>query len=172
MVYAGTLRRCLIVAARNYGPVSLKHMVKMTEWLVQSRHLNRLVIAGKREMTAELRDLFPKRLTALVIGDVDIAIDATASEVLAATQPIAEAYEQVADVERVNHVITAAAKTEKAVAGLGRTLQAVHSDRVWQLIYAEDFRAPGYECSKCGGLFSVEKTVCQYCAGSPGPGIQ
>ena len=146
--------------------LNLKHMLKMTDWLVQSRHLNRLIIAGKREMTAELRDVFPKRLTALVIGHVDIAIDATASEVLAATQPIAEAYEKVADVDRVNHVITAAAKTEKAVAGLGRTLQAVHSDRVWQLIYSEDFRAPGFECGKCSGLFSVAKTACQYCGGA------
>ena len=89
-----------------------------------------------------------------------------ASEVLAETQPIAEAYERVADIDRVNHVITAAAKTKKAVAGLGRTLHAVHSDRVWQLIYAEDFQAPGYECGKCGGLFSVAKKSCQYCGGA------
>jgi len=146
--------------------LNLKHMVKMTDWLVQSRHLNRLIIAGKREVAAELRDLLPKRLAALVIGEADIAIDAAPSEILAVTQPIAQAYERIADIDRVNQVVTTAAKTEKAVAGLGRTLQAIHADRVWQLVYSEDFRAPGFECGTCGGLFSVERSICQYCGGT------
>jgi peptide subunit release factor 1 (eRF1) len=145
--------------------LNMKHAVKMIDWLVDTRHLNRLILAGTREIAAEIRDLLPKRLAMRVIGEVDVAMEAPASDVLAATMDVAETYERDTELQKVNEAITTASKTEKAVAGLGHTLKAVNSDRVWDLVYCQDFRAPGFECERCGGLFSIEKTSCQYCGG-------
>jgi peptide chain release factor subunit 1 len=145
--------------------LNMKHAVKMIDWLVETRHLSRLILGGTREITAEVRNLLPKRLAMRVIGEVDVAMDVPASEVFAATMDVAETYERDTEVHKVNEAITTAAKTEKAVAGLGHTLKAINSDRVWDLVYCQDFRAPGFECERCSGLFSIEKTSCQYCGG-------
>jgi peptide subunit release factor 1 (eRF1) len=145
--------------------LNLKHAVKMIDWLVEARHLNRLILAGTREITAEIRNRLPKRLALRVIGEVDIAIDALASDVLAATMDLAETCERDTEVQKVNEVINTASKTDKAVTGLGHVLKAINSDRVWELIYCEDWRASGFECERCAGLFSIEKTSCPYCGG-------
>lgn len=145
--------------------LNLRHAVKMIDWLVESRHLNRLILAGGCEITAELRDLLPKRLNLRVIGEVDIEMDASAAEVLDLAMKIAEAYERDAETQKVNEVLTAALKSERAAAGLGRTLKAVNSDKVWELIYSENFKASGFECANCGGLFSTAKASCRYCSG-------
>src|SRR5262249_31728119 len=99
--------------------LNMKHAVRLIDWLVATRHLNRLILGGTREITAELRDLLPKRLAMRVIGEVDVGMDAPVSDVLAATTDVAEAYERDTEVHKVNEAITTASKTEKAVAGLG-----------------------------------------------------
>ena len=63
-----------------------------------------------------------------------------------------------------NHNYLYKTKKGKAVVGLGRTLKAVNSDRVWELIYSGGFLSPGYECPKCSALFSARPTRCSYCS--------
>src|SRR5215831_13360549 len=72
--------------------LNLRHAVKMIDWLVERRHLNRLILAGTPEITSEIRNLMPKRLTMRVIGEVDVAMDTLASDVLTATMSVAESY--------------------------------------------------------------------------------
>jgi peptide chain release factor subunit 1 len=145
--------------------LNLRHVIKMMDWLVAARKPSRLILAGTPEVTTQLRNLLPKRLALQVMGTFDIGMDAPIADVLAAARPIAEEYERGAEFQKVNEVVTAAAKSEKAVVGLGHTLKAVNSDRVWELVYSEDFHAPGFECSKCAALFSAERASCQYCGG-------
>ena len=116
-----------------------------------------------------MRSLLPKRLALRVIGDANVAIDAAPRDVLAATLAIAEEYERSTEVQTVKEVIRGATRNEKTVAGLGRTLKAVNSDRVWELIYSEGLTSPGFECVKCAALFSLEKTSCSYCGGAVHP---
>jgi peptide subunit release factor 1 (eRF1) len=49
------------------------------------------------------------------------------------------------------------------VIGLAHTLYALNQRRVWQLVYADAFHAPGYECTKCAALFSTDATSCSFC---------
>ena len=155
--------------ADEHVRLHLRHFIKMTDWLIAVRKPNHLILAGTPETTAELRRLLPKRLALRVMGTVDIAMDATVADVLAATRPTAQEYVRDAELQRVNDVVTAAAKDGKAVVGLGHTLKAVNSDRVWELVSSEDFHAPGFECSKCAALFSGNKGSCQYCGGALQP---
>jgi peptide chain release factor subunit 1 len=149
--------------------LNLRHVIKMMDWLVEARKPNRLILAGTPEVTTQVRNLLPKRLALQVMGTFDIDMDAPISDVLAAARPIAEEYERGAELQKVNEVVTTAAKSEKAVVGLGHTLKALNSDRVWELVYSEDFHAPGFECSRCAALFSAERASCQYCGGALQP---
>jgi peptide subunit release factor 1 (eRF1) len=96
-------------------------------------------------------------------------MDVPAADVLAATRKIMEEFERADELEAVNEVVTTAAKSERAVVGLGRTLKAVNFDRVWELVYSDDFHTGGFECSRCAALFSIERESCQYCGGSLHP---
>lgn len=149
--------------ADNQIRTNLRGVTKEIEKVVKAERLRRLVLAGTPEITAELRGLLPARLALTVIGDVDLPITAQAAKVLRVTAPIAEKFERQTEVEKVNSVVTSAAKKGNAVVGLGSTLKAVNTDRVWELIYAGGFLAPGYECPKCSALFSTRANKCTYC---------
>ena len=148
---------------------NLRTVVKTIDTLLQNKRSRRLVLAGTPEMTAELHNLLPKRLSLQVIGSVNIPMAADERAILSAAQRIADANERATEVEIVKEVVTAAAKDEKAVIGLGHTLKALNSDRIWELVYSDDFTSAGFECTRCGALFSVEKSGCPYCSASVQP---
>jgi peptide subunit release factor 1 (eRF1) len=107
------------------------------------------------------------RLALSVIGETDISMKVNTREVLSATAAMAKTYERETELEKVKRVITSAAKNGKAVVGLGRTLKAVNSGRVWELIYSGGFLSPGYECPGCSALFTARATRCPYCGSRP-----
>jgi peptide chain release factor subunit 1 len=154
------------VRPENVGPTTLRRVAKELDHLVQSKQIQHLVLAGASETTSELRSHLPKRLSARVIGAVNITINAVAQDVLSATEPIQEDYERSAETQAVKGVLRGVSRNEKTVAGLGRTLRAVNSDRAWELIYSEGLSSPGFECAKCAALFSVKRKSCAYCGGS------
>jgi peptide subunit release factor 1 (eRF1) len=88
---------------------------------------------------------------------------AARDEVLSLTRPFAERYELETEVQKVNDVVASAKRDGKAVVGLKRTLMAINSDRVWEVIYAGDYLSPGFECSQCAALFSARPSRCPYC---------
>jgi peptide chain release factor subunit 1 len=158
------------VIPENLGPTThLRPVVKEVDRLVQGNQAQHLLLAGTPEITSELRSRLPKRLVSLVIGNVNIPINATAQDVLLATRPIQEEYERSSEAQTVKEMLRGAAKNEKTVTGLGRTLKALNSDRVWEFIYSEGFLSPGFECAKCAALFSVKHASCGYCGGSVYP---
>jgi peptide subunit release factor 1 (eRF1) len=146
--------------------LNLRHVIKMTEWLIQAKELNRVILAGTPEVTAELKRLLPNHLATRIMGTVNVAMDAQPSDILAATKPIAEQFGRDAELDTVGEMVTIAEKTDKAVLGLRHTLKALNSDRVWELVYSHNLRAAGFECSKCAALFSAGKAACQYCGGA------
>ena len=150
--------------ADNQIRKNLRGVVKAIESLVKKRKLQRLALAGTPEITAELRSLLPVRLGLNVIGIIDLSLKATVAEVLKQAAPVAAKFERETEAAKVNTIVTSAAKNGKAVVGLGHTLKAVNTDRVWELVYADGFLSPGYECAKCSALFSTRVNRCTYCS--------
>jgi peptide subunit release factor 1 (eRF1) len=148
---------------------NLRRAVQDIEWLVKVKEAGRLVLAGTPEIISELRGLLPKRLALRVIGAADLKVDASIAKVLTATRRLTEQYERDTEEQMVKEVVTSAAKQQRAVVGLSRTLKNVNQDRIWQLVYSEDFHSPGFECSKCSSLFSSDGTLCSYCGASVVP---
>jgi hypothetical protein len=144
---------------------NLRQAIQDVDRLVQNRNIQWLAIGGSTEVTAELRNMLPKRLAMRVIGTIDLSIDAPAKEVLRAVSALREQHERESEGQVVEEVLTAAAKKQKAVIGLSHTLHAINQGRVWQLIYSEGLVEPGFECRECAALFSIERPSCLYCGG-------
>jgi peptide chain release factor subunit 1 len=147
----------------------LRRIIREVDGFVQNKQAHHLVLAGNPEIAAHLRDRLPKRLASRIIGSVEVAIDAAAQDVLTATLKIAEEYERTTESQTVKEIVRGLARNGKTVAGLGHTLKALNSDRVWELIYSEGLASSGYECLKCAALFSAERQSCTYCGGSVHP---
>ncbi len=145
---------------------NLRHVVKDIDWMLAQHGVRRIILAGSPQVTAKLHKILPKRLASEVIGTVDIAISATIEEVRKVSVPVAQKFEWETEKALVRDLVTEAAKAGRAVVGLGHTLHALNQGRIWQLICADGFHSPGYECSRCAALFSVESTSCSFC-GSP-----
>jgi len=143
--------------------LNLRRVTREVDAIIEKEAISRLILAGTPEVTSELQGLLPKRLAARVIGAVDVAMESSVEEVLAATQKVAAEYRRGAELQGVKEVVTSAAKGQRAVVGLGHTLKAINSDRVWTLLYSKNFSTPGFECSKCSSLFSIENPTCSYC---------
>ena len=148
---------------------NLRKVAEDVDWLVKTQRVHFLVLAGRSEVTSELREMLPKRLALLVAGAIDLAIDSSPKDVLGAVSVVNEQHERDTEIQMVKEVVTAAAKKQKAVAGLSHTLNAVNQGRVWQLIYADGLASPGFECRECARLTTVQRRTCHYCGGKIQP---
>jgi Bacterial archaeo-eukaryotic release factor family 10 len=148
---------------------NLRHVKNVVDSLLQSRRINRLMLAGTPETTEEFHKLLPKRLASRVIGSIDIATGVSPERLLAAAEPVAQKHEHDSEVRLVDELVTEAAKRRKAVTGLSNTLNAINQARVWRLVYSDEFRSPGLECLKCAALFSTDRAWCLYCSAALRP---
>ena len=149
--------------------LNLRHITKDMDAMLEQHGVRRIVLAGSPEITSELKSLLPKRLASQIIGTVDIATSAGIEEIRNSAASIAEEFERDTEDVLVRNLVTSAAKSRRAVIGLGHTLHAVNQRRVWQLVYADGFRSPGYECPQCAALFSTETTSCSFCNSTVDP---
>lgn len=155
--------------ADNQVRANLREFIRATEEFVKANRVRKLVLAGTPEVTAEFRGMLPARLAMLVAGETTLDIHASPEDVAAAAQPVADACERKAEEARVQEVMTAAAKTDKAVIGLEPALQAVNSGRVWELIYSAGLQTPGFECLECSALFLAQTAECAICGADVQP---
>ena len=148
---------------------NMRRMIDRIADVVEQRGMRRLILAGLPEAVGQVQALMPKRLASLVIGTADVAKSASPEEIREIAAPIAARFERESEESLVTQLVTSAAKARRAVVGLAQTLHAVNQSRVWQLVYADGFHAPGYECSECAALTSSEATSCSLCGSSLHP---
>jgi peptide chain release factor subunit 1 len=145
----------------------LKAVAEVTDELARSHTFDRLVLAGPVAATSELHRLLPKRLRARVVGTVRLPFDASPQDVLRETLGLEQAAERAEERQRVEVLLTAAAKGNGGVVGLEPTLEAIQERRVWRLVYAAGYDARGVECSQCGALLPSTPEKCVYCGAPP-----
>jgi peptide subunit release factor 1 (eRF1) len=141
-------------------------MINRIGSVAEQRGIRRFILAGSPEITGQVSSLLPKRLASLVIGTVDVAKNASMEEIKKVAAPIAEKFERESEEALVTQLVTSAAKARRAVVGLANTLHAVNQGRIWQLVYADGFHSPGYECGECSALLSSEAESCAICGSS------
>jgi hypothetical protein len=149
--------------------LNLRHIAKDMDLMLEQHGVGRIILAGSPEITTELRSVLPKRIQSHVIGTIDVATIATIEDIRSKAAPLAEKFERDTEVGIVRDLVTSAAKSARVVIGLVNTLYALNRRRIWQLVYADEFHSPGYECPKCAALFSIETISCSFCGSAVSP---
>jgi hypothetical protein len=145
----------------------LTHLKRVVEIIEHIGNLNsgtaRIVLAGNAEAISLLFRLMPKPLKSRIAGSAVMAVSAPESEILEGTLALARRAEREQELEKVERLLTAAAKNDRAVLSLASTLQAFNQDRVRELVYAEGFSAVGGICEACHVMFPAEALNCTVC---------
>jgi len=150
---------------------NLRHVVKDIDWIVQTREIERVILAGAPSITTQLHKLLPKRLASLVVDVLDITTSAPPEEVLSLTLPPNECFERATEVETVDQLLSTAARGYSAVIALQPTLDALNRGMVAKLVYSDGLRSAGVECTKCEALFSDAVNLCKTCGTAAVSGV-
>ncbi len=145
----------------------LKEVAGAVENLASRVSFDRLILAGQHEITNELRGILPKRLQALVVREIPLAVDESDHAVLKATMRVEEEVERESEVRLVDQLITAAAKDSQGVMGLQPTLNAMRQGRIMRLVYVFGHTVTGSLCPKCESLFEGNPGACPYDSARP-----
>lgn len=135
----------------------------------QQGQSQRVVLAGTEETVSQFYNLLPRAWQHKVVGSIPMDMNASEAEVLSKSWSMIEEARASEQAALVEHVITSAAKSEGATAGLAATLVALQEERAHTLVVAEGFSAPGYRCTQCGYVAAVYEGVCSYCGGGMEP---
>jgi len=144
---AGRTRHQDEVAERN-----LREAAQAAAEFFQASRIRRVLLGGHPTTTAPFKELLPKTMQSLIVGEFPINMDAGHAEILQRAMALAEQAETHAEVSLIEGLMTAAAKGKDGVVRLDDTLRAVHEGRVMTLFVRDGFRAPGFQCAGCGFL--------------------
>lgn len=147
----------------------LKEVGDKVHDMVAVHDIDRILLAGPEEITAELERLLPKAVASRVVGRLRLPISAKPDEVLEAALPVIQELEEQESLLLVEDLVTVARKTEnapKAVTGLNASLNAVNQGRVFQLVILPEHRVPGFHCPGCSVLLdhAPPEGACPYCS--------
>ncbi len=133
--------------------------------LADRERVDRILVGGTPEMTAEFLRLLPRPLRGRVAGEVHAPMYAPPAEVLAAVQAREAEAERAAE-ERLIDDLFEQVGTGHAAVGLAEVVAAVNEQRAYLLIVAEGMQAQGSRCQHCGLLSAEpELTECPACGG-------
>ena len=146
----------------------IKQEIKILSDLMQRNGVEHLILAGDKVMLARIKKELPKRLQERVVDFT--RLDARRDEY----QILRQSIEIFADFERAEDIDTLESlRRELLTDGLGimgteKTVEALNSGKIDQLIVATEYEAPpGWRCKHCDLLgMGPSSAPCQYCGHS------
>ncbi|RIK35885.1 MAG: hypothetical protein DCC58_19980 [Chloroflexi bacterium] len=102
------------------------------------------ILAGDEIMTSALHEAFSADVAERLAATVRLDINATPDEILAATWPIAQAWEREQERADVEQVRALALGEGRATYGAETVLRALATGQAQRLIFNDDFRADGW----------------------------
>ncbi|MGQ9485384.1 MAG: baeRF10 domain-containing protein [Desulfosoma sp.] len=150
----------------------LKEVADSLHDMIEDYGIDRVVLAGPEDVTAELKRILPKGVLARVVARMRASVTAKPKELLEAVAPMLRELGAAQERDLVFECITAARKTQsessKAVLGLEAVLNAVNQGRVYQILVPVGFAAPGFHCPTCDVLMdhAPSTNACPYCSGA------
>ena len=134
--------------------------------LVEGHGVEWIVLAGEPRNLAELRTSLPARIAGKIAGTIEGKRHEPAAALVARATELLGHSQQQRQAESVDTVLTEAAKSRQAVAGLDETLDAINRGAVRRFYVAKSFKASGHACAACGALARGDGPDCRLC-GSP-----
>ena len=156
--------------AAKWSEEFLKNVSDTLHDIMVQYDIDRVILGGPEEVTAELQRLLPKAVSARVVDRLRMPAAAKTAEVLEVAFPIIEKIEREQESTLVQDLITTAHKSKatgmKAVMGFDATLDAINQGRVYRLVYPNGLSMNGYQCTSCDVLLdhSPSNGQCPYCS--------
>jgi len=141
----------------------LRVVSQLCDRMVEEQRLERIILAGRPEVIGELKPLLSDRVKRSIIGMSNLPVDSPDAEILKETRTMIVSEERRREGESVRELLTEAAKNRLAVTGLEKTLDALHENRIKELVYSEGLHLQGSECRESGDLFTREVAECPFC---------
>ena len=129
----------------------------------QQHQPHRLLLAGAEHTVAQYHELLPVSLKDIVVGTFTANMDANEATIRELSFTALTDLATVRKQTLIKTTITAAAKGQNGVLGLGQTLSAAHEGRVQILIVERGYHSPGYRCAGCGYLTEQDLGTCIFC---------
>jgi peptide chain release factor subunit 1 len=149
--------------AATHAHVHLKHVAEALDGLVDQYGFDRILIGGPVEATGELQQLLSKRVRRRMMDRLSLPVIASIDSVLEEAHRIERRLDRQMEEQTVDNLIAGEARHHPFTLGLERTLDALGEERIWRMIYAEDFTPAGGQCTNCGMLFANSNGTCKYC---------
>ena len=131
--------------------------------LIERYAVKRIVMSGEAKNVTLFRKHLPPPIDQLVVGVVPGARHEAASAIVGRATGFLSRLEGQDQSMAVDAVLTEAAKSRQAVAGVDETLEAVNRGAVHQLYVLEGFRELGVVCGACGALQRGTHSACRFC---------
>ena len=143
-----------------------RHFAAVAESLAQlidAQGVERIVLAGEPKNVSELRRELPPRIAAHIVGDVSAARHEPSSVIVGRAVELVAYLDASSDDPAVDAVLTEAAKSRQAVAGMEETVEAVNRGAVRRLYVLRGERGPASVCPGCSALFPGVAEDCRLC---------
>ncbi len=127
-----------------------QHVAEITRDMLESHHLDALVLSGNREVLREFKNFLHPELRRRWAGDLYLDPgQATPPEILQQTRALEQQTEQRQQQQLVEDLLARIDAGNLAVQGISATVAAVASGEAQTLLVDQDFEMPGYACFQC-----------------------
>jgi peptide chain release factor subunit 1 len=150
---------------------AINHFVKEVLEDIQGfgglKDLRGIVIAGPGETKKLLEKALPKEVRDMVMGTLDIDVDANCSELVTLGNDIASKDEEKRGMDAVEELRAAILRGDPSAYGAGDIINAFGSGRVDRLIVLKTASIPGWICERCQMIESNKEppALCTKCGG-------
>jgi peptide chain release factor subunit 1 len=131
-----------------------------------SHNVKRVVLAGTEENVAEFRSQLPRGLSEIVVGQINLGMNATPAEAWERAYEVAQQAQRESEDALLDQVVTLAHKGGTGAIGLADTLIALQQGRVYQLLVDPSLHVPGQQCTNCQAVVLEVHDCCPYCGGT------
>jgi peptide chain release factor subunit 1 len=149
--------------AGEHAHLHLKQVAGLLRGQQRAVGLDRLVMAGPLEATAELQRLLPQALADRVVATWKLPMETSGDELLGRVMDLQERLAMERETALVEELSSAAAAGPRAVVGLSTTLEALREGRILNLVYAAENPIEGGRCESCGTLSRRAEGNCNFC---------
>jgi peptide chain release factor subunit 1 len=142
------------------------HMRRVIDelWRLRRSHaFDRLIIGGPAEAMNMLRQVLPRSLSVLVVGEFSGELFASDDQVIERVRGIEEQAERQREKALVEEILQRSLKQQLAVTGWDETLTALCEGRVHELALIEGVSAAGYVCPEGHLAVTVRVERCPFC---------
>lgn len=136
----------------------LRHAARTAFELWQQNGFHHLVVGAPDAIASDLEGALHPYLQARLCGRIKVGIGASEAEVRVAAEVVEASVERAREAEVVARLREAAITGRRGVAGLGRTLEALHDRRVERLVVSRGYAEEGWRCPESDALAAVGPT--------------